>query len=160
MKKLLLMVLLVPVFGWADDPCDVPHVLRQIRPGEIWAIDGNDLSTFIWKSPTMPPTVAEINAGIANCPNQIILDSRNSAVNELLNGTSDRDKLERAIILSLIDALNISMQRDRDRATDVAAATSLADLKTRWAARSTLNDITVPQAKAAVQNKINSGNAD
>jgi hypothetical protein len=45
--------------------------------------------------------------------------------------------------------LNILRTRDRDRSVDVAAATSLADLKTRWAAQSALNDRTLAQAKAA-----------
>lgn len=34
------------------------------------------------------------------------------------------------------------------------AATSLADLKTRWAARSALNDLTYAQAKTAIQTNI------
>lgn len=66
----------------------------------------------------------------------------------------------RGILLAAIDEINLLRQRDRDRAADVAAATSLADLKTRWAARAALTDRTAAQAKTAVVNKINSGDAD
>lgn len=66
----------------------------------------------------------------------------------------------RAVLLTVLDEINVLRQRDRDRSTDVAASTSLADLKTRWAARSTLNDRTAAQAKQAVLDKIDTGNAD
>lgn len=66
----------------------------------------------------------------------------------------------RAIASVLVDELNLLRQRDRDRAIDVAASTSLADLKTRWAARSDLADRTLSQAKTALQNAITSGTAD
>lgn len=68
--------------------------------------------------------------------------------------------LIRAILLTALDEINLLRQRDRDRSADVAAATSLADLKARWAARSSLGDRTGAQLKAAVQNKINAGTAD
>lgn len=55
----------------------------------------------------------------------------------------------RGLAKIMIDEINTLRQRDRDRSDDVAAATSLADLKTRWAARSTLNDRTLAQAKTA-----------
>lgn len=55
----------------------------------------------------------------------------------------------RGLCKLLIDEINALRERDRDRSVDVAAATSLADLKTRWAARSTLNDRTLAQAKTA-----------
>lgn len=66
----------------------------------------------------------------------------------------------RAIASILIDENNILRQRDRDRATDVAAATSLANLQTRWAARAALNDRTLDQAKTAYKNAIQSGSVD
>lgn len=69
-------------------------------------------------------------------------------------------KIERAVALVLLDEINVLRQRDRDRATDVAAAASLADLKIRWAARSGLPDRTATQARAAIENKIDSGGSD
>jgi len=69
-------------------------------------------------------------------------------------------KVLRAIVLLVLDEINDLRTRDRDRAADVAAATSLADLKTRWAARSSLTDRTAAQARTAIRNKIDSGSAD
>lgn len=63
-------------------------------------------------------------------------------------------RLKRAIVKLSVDQLNVLRKRDRDRAVDVAAATNLADLKTRWAARSTLDDIAYDQAKTAIENLV------
>lgn len=63
-------------------------------------------------------------------------------------------RLIRAIVKLIVDQFNVMRSRDRDRAADVAAATNLADLKTRWAARSALNDITYQQAKTAIDNLV------
>lgn len=85
---------------------------------------------------------------------------RSDSIASLTVGKDSISELQRAILLTLLDELNILRQRDRDRSTDIAASTSLADLKTRWAARSALSDRTVSQAETAVQNKISSGGAD
>lgn len=44
-----------------------------------------------------------------------------------------------------------------DLKAEVAAATSLANLKARWAGMSTLNDRTLAQLKTAIKNRINKG---
>ena len=62
--------------------------------------------------------------------------SRNQAINSLVNGTTDRDKLERAILLTILDQLNV-----------LGSKVGIAN-------------ITPQQAKTAVQNKINSGASD
>lgn len=83
-----------------------------------------------------------------------------------INGPLYVDKREmvaaviRSLALLIIDEINILRERDRDRATDVAASTSLADLKSRWAERSTLNDRTGTQAKDAMKEKLSDGTAD
>lgn len=110
---------------------------------QAWVSSGN-----VTQAADPPPT-----------PAQILADLRLSAL-AYLDSTQGPSKAERAFILVLIDELNILRQRDRDRASDVAAATSLADLKTRWAVRSSLADRDVTQVKPAIQNKINSGAAD
>ncbi len=63
----------------------------------------------------------------------------------------------RAVALTVLDEVNALRARDRDRAADVAAATSLADLKSRWAARAQLDDRTKAQAKAQVQGHLPDG---
>lgn len=73
---------------------------------------------------------------------------------------SPNSKFIRGVFLVALDEINLLRQRDIDRSADVAASTSLADLKTRWAARSDLNERTIQQFKNAVQNKIDAGEAD
>lgn len=74
--------------------------------------------------------------------------------------TSSGDIDWRAVAAIMIDEVNALRQRDRDRADDVAAAVSLADLKARWALRTSLADRTLAQGKTAYNNKVDSGDAD
>lgn len=85
---------------------------------------------------------------------------RSKAKKFMVNSADHLADVVRAVVLVLIDEINILRLRDRDRSTDVAAATSLADLKTRWAARSQLNDRTGLQAKSAINIKLDAGEAD
>ncbi len=59
-------------------------------------------------------------------------------------------RLMRAVVKLTVDEINTLRTRDRNRSDDVAAATSLADLKTRWAARSAMNDRTYAQVKSSI----------
>lgn len=79
----------------------------------------------------------------------------------LLDATDDRiaDAL-RALVLVLVDEINLLRQRDRDRSVDVAGAATLAALKTAWAARPPLADRTGAQARAAIKSHLDSGDAD
>jgi len=95
-----------------------------------------------------PPTSAEILAG-----------DRAVALNELLDAHSN-SKLIRAVFLVALDEVNNLRQRDVDNHADVAAAASLANLQTRWAARAPLAARTIAQFKNAVQSKITAGDAD
>ena len=69
-------------------------------------------------------------------------------------------KVLRALMLTALDEINLLRERDVDRAADVAVATSLVDLKTRWAARPALAARTAVQLRTAITNKINAGDAD
>jgi hypothetical protein len=93
-------------------------------------------------------------------PAQILAQERAAAVNVLLTDPSPLAKLIRAAVFGLLDENNLLRQRDNDRAADVAAASTFADLKTRWAARPTFLDRTATQAKTFVQNKVIGGAAD
>lgn len=93
-------------------------------------------------------------------PAQVLAIVRSQASTSVDSGVEPISELQRAVLLTVLDELNILRGRDRDRSADVAAATSLADLKTRWAARLDLLDRTPAQAKNAVQSKINSGASD
>lgn len=87
------------------------------------------------------------------------LSIRTAAKSEF-DGFADNPLFLRALADILKDEINILRKRDRDRSTDVAAATSLADLKTRWAARASLDDRTLSQLKTAIQDRVDSGNVD
>lgn len=86
--------------------------------------------------------------------------ARDDAASAFATSPTAIGKSDRAAASLIVDEINILRQRDRDRSDDVAAATSLADLKIRWAARTALTDRTLAQAKTAWQNKISSGVAD
>jgi len=77
-----------------------------------------------------------------------------------LNAPDVSGILIRAVAALLVDELNVLRQQFRDQAAAVAAATSLADLKTRWAALSATPDRTLAQARTAIANKINAGMVD
>lgn len=107
-------------------------------------------------------TIQEVDITVFTA-SDVVLDQlplRSAAINFLLTDQSPLAKEIRAVLLVILDELNILRTRDRDRSVDVAAATTLADLKTRWAARSSLDDRTAAQGKTAVQNKLDGGSSD
>lgn len=112
-------------------------------------VDKATFDAFELTQKAIPPTPAEILAQF-----------RAQAINLLLSDSSPTAKIIRAALFGLLDEINLLRQRDNDRAVDVAASTTLADLKVRWAARASLPDRTVAQAKTFIQDKINSGVPD
>lgn len=69
--------------------------------------------------------------------------------------------VDRAIVLSAMDSDNVLRKFTRDLLTQIAAATSLADLKTRCANNlPVLAALDGADAKAAIGAKINGGGAD
>ena len=80
-----------------------------------------------------------------------------NSIDDLTNGEGIQ---WRALVMILLDELNTIRQWTVSFKTEVAAATNLADLKTRVATLSTLSDRTIAQAKTAYTNKINNGTAD
>ena len=113
---------------------------------------------------TVLPTEAEIDAFALGNPNAfetfVTQQDRTQASVALNDNRAPSWKVLRAVAAVLVDEINALRQRDRDRSADVAAATNLADLKTRWAARSTLADRTMAQAKTAIQTTIAAGTVD
>lgn len=89
-----------------------------------------------------------------------VLSLRRLARAALLAETGVLVQALRGVALAAMDEVNVLRQRDRDRAADVAAATSLADLKTRWAARAALADRTPAQVRAAVADRAGTTDAD
>jgi hypothetical protein len=64
------------------------------------------------------------------------------------------ERITKGLALTILDALNRLSARIREGDAAVAAATSLADLKTRTAALSAIPDRTAAQLKAAVKAKV------
>jgi hypothetical protein len=113
------------------------------------------------------PSEATLAATQASAPYQTFIAPaateqrvRDSSADKVVTDPSAVGRAVRGAAAVLVDEINALRQRDRDRADDVAAATSLADLKVRWAARAALADRTLAQAKSAIQNKITTGVAD
>lgn len=86
--------------------------------------------------------------------------ARQAVADTLTNLHTDELERLRALISAAVDSDNVLRKRDRDRAADVAASTSFADLKTRWAARSSLDDITMSDVKTSMTNHLNAGDDD
>lgn len=80
--------------------------------------------------------------------------SQKAGAKSLQGQLDSMSRLTRVIVKLLVDELNALRTRDRDRSQDVANATNLADLKTRWAARSALNDRTYTQTKTAINDLV------
>ena len=98
---------------------------------------------------------AEIAAAAA-----ALLSSSRSGAKDSVDQLSAEGVRLRAALLIILDEMNILRTRDRDRSADVAAATNLADLKTRWAARAALDDRTAAQIKTSLKARIDAGDAD
>lgn len=93
-------------------------------------------------------------------PEQLTTFFRSQAVDSLNIGVDQVSKLHRAVLLTILDEINILRTRDRERAVDVAGSGTLAALKTAWALQSSLTNRTAVQAKQSIQDKINAGDAD
>lgn len=81
----------------------------------------------------------------------------------LASDPSPASKLTRAVVLTALGEFNLLRQRLTDQDAAVAAATSLADLKSRWAAvagNDPMAQRTAAQLRAAVKAQIDGGSAD
>jgi hypothetical protein len=85
---------------------------------------------------------------------------RSGAITKYTTDADALGKLYRAVMLVAVDELNILRQWVASLKTQVAAATSLADLQARIATLPATPDRTPAQAETAIQNKINSGTVD
>lgn len=118
-----------------------------------------------WNATQNPPL--DVDTPIFVPPVDLIALYRSQAV-AILTNPLPQGKVNRAIPLGILDsavaALNTLREWDMSFKAAVAAATSLADLKTRVAALPDLPDLVeanvVNAVKSAIQNHINNGDAD
>lgn len=120
---------------------DILQAARQLRPGTAWNLRGSVLEQADDGTPRVTvPTLAELQPVMDSdtTPAFILAAQRTDAITQLSTDPSGISKLNRAILLTLLDQLNT-----------IRAALPIP-----------LSAITPAQARAAVQAKINSGVAD
>lgn len=121
---------------------------------------------LIWRSVQPQPSAADIDAFALANPNAYInrlRDLRRTAAAALTTDLSSSGVQLRAAVSIMVDEINALRARQRAQDAAVAAATSLNDLKSRWATVASaqpLPDRTLAQAKTAYQNAIAAGTAD
>lgn len=86
--------------------------------------------------------------------------STRASAKAMLVGFSDQPLYARALADIIKDEINILRGWLASFKTEVAAATTLADLKTRVAGLPATGDRTLAQLKTAIQNRIDSGTVD
>lgn len=89
-----------------------------------------------------------------------ILAAQRDGAKTVFDSAAQEGKILKAVILLLIDELNDLRGWLVDFKVEVAAATSLADLKTRVAGLPNMADRTSAQARTAIRSKIDNGDAD
>jgi hypothetical protein len=105
-------------------------------------------------------TLGNTVAAHSPAANALLLRLRARAKQMLDEEVDSLYKLTRALALVTMDEVNIVRDWLTDFKAEVAAATSLADLKTRVAALASLPDRTASQLKNAIKAKLDSGDAD
>lgn len=121
------------------DISDISFALQHIRPGASWVLKGTTLSDLIWlDSVQTRPTDSEITDAISNASSFQIQDSRNAAVSNFNSSSDAINKLQRAVVLVILDEINLI----------------------RGLLVPSQQPRTIAQLKTAIQNKINSGAAD
>jgi hypothetical protein len=90
----------------------------------------------------------------------VVVTANRTAANEITTDAYSDGIKWRALTMILLDELNDLRQWTVAFKAQVAAASTLADLKTRVATLATLSDRTIAQAKTAYANKVNAGTAD
>lgn len=138
---------------------------RQQRFTDAWNVLDNGSSTVDQKLkaiidvlicgirlPDQPPAVPT--------PTEKLAFERSQAVGIIQADPQAFSKAQRAAALVTMEELNLLRQWIEAFKAAVAAATTLADLKSRVAALSAMPDRTATQIKGAIQNKINAGAAD
>lgn len=130
--------------------------LRQIRPGANWNLRGNTYQDLEWlDDPATKPTAQEV---VPLTAPEVTTAQRTAAVDTFLNDPNPASRTQRGAALVTMDELNLLRQWIMTFKAAVAAATTLADLKTRVAALNDLADRNAGQINGAIQNRINAGN--
>lgn len=139
---------------------DIPTILSLIRPGEIWRLAGTTYADLEWLDVTVKPTLAEIQSADANFIALKAPKDRDAAIIQLNADTSPNSKFIRAIMLILVDEINLLREQFEALKAANTAASTYAGLKSGIQGLPAMPDRTPAQARNAIQNKISNGSAD
>ena len=106
------------------------------------------------------PTIDAFDSSPAADTAYLNTTARTNATTAIDTNVAADWKALRGAAAVLVDEINLLREWNTGLASAVAAASSLADLKTRVALLPALPDRTLAQAKTAIQNKITSGVVD
>ncbi len=138
---------------------DAFRTLNLTVPAKYIKFDGSDNASEMTagEKVTADAAIASAAATVAAAKNLV---DRTSAINRVASLVDVDAKVARAVIAVAIDEINILREWVAAFKVEVAAAASLADLKTRVATLPATPDRTLAQAKTAITNKINAGTVD
>lgn len=124
--------------------------------------DGNGPQITSWNTAALgaQPTAAQLAAVTQAQVDAYYTSLKRQVADGLLSAPDAPYKVDRAVLLGVLDQLNVLREWLMTFQSQTALATSLADFKTRVAGLSSLPDLTAAQARAFVQNKIDGGQAD
>lgn len=137
------------------------HCVRTVEPD--WPPDPGQTRTQIgvwwveWSG--TEPTEAEVAAMMTPSPAQVTAGQRTEAKRELADRLP-RGKALRSLAAVANDANNDLRRWLMGLKQAITLATNIADLKVRVAALPNLPDRTLSQVRAALENKLDSGDAD
>jgi len=134
--------------------------------GRDYAIadDGSGPQIVYW-NPALgtQPTPAELAAVTQAQVDAARAVKRRATASAIFDRADGDGQILRAVVLTLVDEVNLLRQRLAAQDAVVAAATSLANLKSGWATMASARPVpgrTAAQAKGAIISKLNSGGAD
>ena len=137
------------------------NVSNQLYAGCRQGIQQFDDDVELVEMPTVdPPWLYDVATKTAIADTVTALADLRAQAVSTAGDTGSNAKVLRGVLLAAVEEVNLMRQRDAAWKTAVANATSLANLKVLIAALPDLPDRTAAQAKTAVVNKINSGDAD
>lgn len=126
------------------------HPEADFRTAPIIRDDGEGPYLVQWGLPGNPPTEQEIEAAVLALP-EAALAKKRLAASAVVDDDVTMGRVQRAVCMLLVDELNALRGWLMIFKAEVAAATTLADLKTRVAGLPSLPDRTKNQAVAAIK---------
>ncbi len=145
--------------GASQSKLDAFNTLRLTVSVIYIKFDGSDNASEMTAGEKTSVDNAIASAAATAASEQNLVD-RTEAVAVVSTHVTVEGKTARALTAILVDELNSVRQWLAAFKVEVAAATTLADLKTRVASLPAMPDRTLAQAKTAVTNKINAGTVD